>query len=983
MTEPKIEAGDEKVITTTMEAVSESVGTTKEENVDKNSEQKEIISTEKDMGVMEDGSWGATWFKKISDKTGGVGLNSWEEIKEKLTHPVKLEVTVGELLELKATDGEKHKELKLNRPGLYVGYKMLGAGRGGHPSLILGTKANPPKNISLLALDYDEAESWLIPNVETVLKGYKYIAHTTATATEEKPRWRVVVPFKNCVDPEAREALARVLADKIGWAGLDDSSTRWTQRMAFPAETTDVKFKYIEGDGEFIDVISYLDANFSTWRQPETRPFGGKNEKSALTRRKSAKRAIDSTPVEYVKKVPRGVLGAFCEVYSCDDVLEKSGAYKLLTKDENTSRWSRMRDENGGIVVYHDNETCSCFLATDRLAGEFCLNPFSLALKLLYNDDFKEALRQIKRDDKVVEKRLGDRFKNFDVFSEKWGDENEYERGWPGILKRLREAFPIKTLQYTNEKGKSVQVIFEYKNGVYNGINTHKIVNYITQICEYCTTKWAYLEEDMGKYCVSPSLASGLAREIFSIESIKTRPEDWDADPFLINCRDGVVNLRGMCVEIAKKKNFRIEKWENLPDLWCFREHKETDLFLKQANFNFNDWKDKTAQHKFQEFLDSVLPKKDKNGDNLQQYLQTAIGSSLGDCSMDNIFIWLLGRAGAGKSTLLNGIRGGLGPYYGTADISNFYTDTRVDDPTVPQPQLDALRNKKIAVFSEASADKRISCGNIKKFFSGGEVRTRTLNDVGGPWVPRFRGICDCNEFPQLNDPTDGGIRRRFRIIPWNPPLFKLDATISMSFSNDKKIQAAIFMWLLVGCARWASQDFLLDGGIENAPLAVQDATNRELNQGDAVLEFIDDNIDQTNLPQDFMSTDEIYKIFEKESNKKISYINFSKRLNTILTNRGIEEKRGKTMSGKRVRGYSGIKSAIKSDERIIRDMGANWNHLYPSERRELIEKASTMYLSPQQEWDDENTDAQIEDYMRNVPNAMRGEAEKKVLSAC
>lgn len=899
-------------------------------------EEKVIEKNVENDNEEEKGTWGVTYFKEISHKTGGVKIASWDEFKKRLQDPPQIPYSAQELREFKTSDEFKYKTFKLNTAGLYTGYTFLGSGKGGHPSLVLATKANPPQNFFLLALDYDEPESWLLDSAKRVLQGFNYVIHTTASATAESPKYRIVVPFKSGVDGEARDALARVLADKIGWSGFDDSSLHWTQRMAFPVKTRDFDYKYIEGTGEYIDVLSYLQKEFPNWKNAETRPSGGRTEKAKERARKAAKRATDIIPKEYRKQAPKGLLGAFCRVYSCDDILEESGRYKLVSKNEKESRWSRKRDDQGGIVVYHDNETASCFLATDILSGERCLNAFSLALILLYNNKVKTAIDSIKRDQKVIDARLNGKFQDFENFAETWGDEDNYSRGWMGILERVCEAFPIKTIQAT-QNGKNFQEVVMYDGTRYNSVPVSFVVSCIVRVCEFCAIKFPHMEEELFSYIRNAGTAKTLGKEIFSIESIKTSPDDWDADPWLINCRDGVLNIKAACNWLATKKKLPvIDAWKNEKTEF-FREHSSQDLFRKRTNFNFDDWRNKEAQEKFKGYLQSVQTDPD-----VQRYLQMAIGSSLGDCSTDNIFIWLVGAAGAGKSTLMNGIRGALGPYYGTADISNFYTGNRVDDPTIAQPQLDALRGVKFSVFSEASAGKTVDTTNIKKFFSGTPVVTRPMYGQPTPWVPRFRGICDCNELPSMNNPTDSGIRRRFRVIEWYPPKFQMDATVSMIFSQDTKIQAVIFFWMLTGCCYWASNKFLLDGGIENAPKQIQDATRRYFEDSDIIGQYIADNLEITNLRTDFSSTQAIVADFEESEFHKISVKNVDKRIKEYFAGMGIQPDRCVCVDGKTRRGYRGVIIRGNDKRKIIENIANKkmWQLNY-SEQEDALKKAA------------------------------------------
>lgn len=860
-----------------------------------------------------DSLWGGvTVFKRLDGYDGthkGVLVDSYASFRERLLKPAENSVTHAELEELKKSNAKAYKAEKF-KAGLYVSYTC--PPQGGNAGRTLLSKKNPPDSFSGVSLDYDKCQSWFVDKLKQALGNYTYFCYSTVTSTTDAPRRRVFIPFRIPVDGEAREAFGRCIANKIGWAGFDESSLGWNQRMGLPVKCKDQQYEYTEGTGEMVDVIAYLDANMPDWKDARQRP-ATPTERKAEEKRKSAKTPREIIDKVYFKKDRLGLIGAFLRAYTCNDILKRSGLYDVSTETASETRWSRKGNSDGGVVVYHDNETASCFYSTDILTGQRCATAFDLVVLLDYDGDVKATMQAIRQDPKVREELCKGRSEKFAQYKE-WGNDGIYPRGWKGLLQRVCEAYPIKTICATDKKGKTNNVLVKWDGTRYVAIDVKAVQGWVFEVATYLSLQYPYLEKEMEPYIVSAKGAKGLADAIFAIDEIRTSPDDWDNNPWLINCMDGIINVKGYCQRKAKKDGITLPVWQG-DELEPWKvEHSPDQLFRKIAKVKITDFKDDFGWNTFNLFLDAVQPDVA-----VQKYLQKALGSSLGDCSADNIFIWMPGKAGSGKSTLATALKGATGDYYGTADISNFYTGNHLDDPTRAQPQLDELRGKKVVIFPEASAGRVVDIASIKKWF-GSEVVTRGLYSSGGPWTPRFRGVCDCNEMPQLSNPTDGGVRRRFRVIPWTTDQRKnAQATVRMGFESDPRIHASVLRWLLVGCYEWCKSGFLLDNERdENIPKVVREATAEYFSKVDDVADYVELNLDLSGNPADYVTTAELWEDYQKAGYANISQNSFYARIKAVLEENGAQTAVVRMKSGVQKRGYRCVRMERKTDDEII-----------------------------------------------------------------
>ncbi len=204
----------------------------------------------KTSGTAQELTLAATEFRKAAGQEPGTKKNlSWTMVRDRVDHPAVI---------------EPHPVHPFGPD--QVAEAVGEAKRSRLPAWVFGTfeqnkrsKANVRFRSAGL-LDADEplsGEAWR--QLESL--GIRYLAHTTYTATEGKPKWRVIVPFSREVTPEEHQRITRWLMAKIS-AGVFDQSCDQAERLMFaPAIQSRRAFYEVDdsmADAPLLDVEEVL-----------------------------------------------------------------------------------------------------------------------------------------------------------------------------------------------------------------------------------------------------------------------------------------------------------------------------------------------------------------------------------------------------------------------------------------------------------------------------------------------------------------------------------------------------------------------------------------------------------------------------------------------------------------------------------------------------------------------------------------------------
>src|SRR5215471_9288057 len=156
--------------------------------------------------------------------------------------------------------------------------------------------------------------------------------------------------------------------------------------------------------------------------------------------------------------------------------------------------------------------------------------------------------------------------------------------------------------------------------------------------------------------------------------------EQWDADPWLLNTPDGVIDLR----------------------TGIMREHRAEDLITRITAVAPS----KDACPLWRAFLDRVT-----GGDKvLQQYLQRVCGYALTGLTREHALFFLWGTGANGKGTFINAITGILADFHRTAPIETFTASNTDRHPT----DLAGLMGARLVTANETEEGRRWAEAKVK-----------------------------------------------------------------------------------------------------------------------------------------------------------------------------------------------------------------------------------------------------------------------------
>lgn len=293
---------------------------------------------------------------------GNLGLvenktSTWVKLRARLAKPmVDTKTTYAEYCALKATEAGPLKKA--------AGFWLGGPCKNGERNLESVIER------TVLCLDIDEVHPASIALLQMGMgniAGYEWFAHTTRKHCAEKPRWRVILPLLNPIEPRKFDALCRIIASQVfedeteSIDAVDDVSFRVAQMMYWPSVCSDGEFDTIYNPGDLIDGEAVLEA-FGDWENPDNLPF------SDLRSRKR--------PTEYGKKaedptLKGGIIGAFCRTYDVEQAIAKY-LPRIYIKSKKRSRKPRYTYalgegaegaivEDGGLFLYsnHGSDPCA------------------------------------------------------------------------------------------------------------------------------------------------------------------------------------------------------------------------------------------------------------------------------------------------------------------------------------------------------------------------------------------------------------------------------------------------------------------------------------------------------------------------------------------------------------------------------------------------------------------------------------------------
>lgn len=305
----------------------------------------------------------------------------------------------------------------------------------------------------------------------------------------------------------------------------------------------------------------------------------------------------------------------------------------------------------------------------------------------------------------------------------------------------------------------------------------------------------ADLRRDVRK-CESARGIHGVLEVAAALEPMVATVRDLDADPYLLNCSNGTVNLR-------------------TGRLW---PHDPADRITKVAAGSFDP---EARGEVWPVFLERVLPDRE-----VREYVQRLAGVGLLGKVIEHVLAILTGTGANGKSTFVSALSAAMGDYAGTAEPDLFMHRQGAH----PTGEMD-LRGTRLVAVSESEKGRRLAEATMKRLTGGDMIRARRMRQDFVEFAPSHTPLLITNHLPKVSG-DDPAIWRRIRVIPFGveiPPAER-DKRLDERLRGEYD---AILAWALAGYKAYDDRGDLAE------PASVLGATDEYRNESDAVARFV------------------------------------------------------------------------------------------------------------------------------------------------
>lgn len=284
---------------------------------------------------------------------------TWEQLTEKLSHPVRTYETLQEYRKL-----DRDKQSQIKDIGGFVGGELKDGKRSRTTVL----------NRTLITLDADFAtpEFW---EVACLLFDCRMAIYSTHKHTPANPRLRLVIPLSRPVSPDEYEAIARKIAEAIEMDWFDDTTYQPSRLMYWPSCSKDGEYVFEIQDGESLDPDTIL-AEYDDWHDVGEWPISSREQQK--------RRTLKDKQADPLKK--KGIVGAFCRTYTIPQAIDKFIPDKYVATNHDDRYTYAGATAAAGLVVYDDETLCYSNHQTDPASGQ-CCNAFDLVRIHLYGND--------------------------------------------------------------------------------------------------------------------------------------------------------------------------------------------------------------------------------------------------------------------------------------------------------------------------------------------------------------------------------------------------------------------------------------------------------------------------------------------------------------------------------------------------------------------------------------------------------------------
>lgn len=302
---------------------------------------------------------------------------------------------------------------------------------------------------------------------------------------------------------------------------------------------------------------------------------------------------------------------------------------------------------------------------------------------------------------------------------------------------------------------------------------------------------------------------------------------DFDNAPYLLNCTNGVLNLK---------------TFELMP-------HSPKQMFMKCTRAAYTPrehsslWRDTMRQ---------IVPDNDT-----YEYVQRMAGYCLtGNCSEELLF-FLHGHGGTGKGTFTETLGYALGDYSESVPVEILLSSKWEKGGNSPSPYIAGLKGTRLAFSSESGMGNYFDEATLKHLTGGDTITARFLHSNPITFEPSHKLVISSNYMPAIHDATDDGVKRRLVIIPFNADIKKRDTTLKNRLHTPENLSDCL-LWAVEGCRKWQATGL----GEGTFSQEIKDTIKGYYDENDTLAQFVEANCKFG--PNEEVSGKQLYKEFKE-----------------------------------------------------------------------------------------------------------------------
>lgn len=284
-----------------------------------------------------------------------------------------------------------------------------------------------------------------------------------------------------------------------------------------------------------------------------------------------------------------------------------------------------------------------------------------------------------------------------------------------------------------------------------------------------------------------------------------------DANPFLLNCRNGVLDL-------------------NTPIR--FRKAKSSDYLTKFANVEYDM---EATCPKFEKFLNQIMLGDEQS----VRLVQVLIGYILlGGDNKERLMFWLIGGGKNGKSTLIRVLMELMGTYATSIVMSTLLKG----NDSGPRDDLMSLASYRLLTINEFDKDDKLAVRTAKAMTGNDVMKARDLYSKYKDIQINGTILVSTNEMPRLSEDSSEAFWDRIRILPFKLRVKEEDENTTM-IDELKKELPGILNFALEGLKLYSENRMLLR---EETPLMIEAKKNYRITiKSNVIREFINWNYER------------------------------------------------------------------------------------------------------------------------------------------